>query len=391
MTSVKALINPNLLVWARQQAGYTANQLAEAVGVGAAIYSRWESGADKPTVPQAKRLAQTCRISFAVFYLPKPPDTEGRPVDFRTVLSGEGSLKPELLSEIRQARFRRDIMLEVVDKADYPDFGLTADLNEDYRQVAQRIRSYLGVALDDQRKVHKDRAFNFWRSQFEAKGILVFQMFKIDPQQARGLSLYFPELPIILTNVKDAVTGRVFTLFHELVHLMLRGDAICELVEDSQAPKGKQKIEAFCNRVAAEALVPQSDLEARLEKKKIKGEPEDRILRNLANHYKVSSLVICRRLLDLQCVSKSFYQAKQRQHDEEMEAQREKQRAALEARKEQGKGGGISPVQELFTRAGETYIRNVLSGYSDGRLSSSDVSEALGVRLKHLPKIEARL
>ena len=269
MAPVKALINPDLLVWARQQAGYSPEQLADATGVKTTLYSSWESGADKPTVPQAKKLAQACRISFAVFYLPKPPtEPTNQPVDFRTVLSGEGSLKPDILAEIRQAKFRREIMLEVLDRDDYPNFARTAELDEDHRAVAKRIREYLDVSLEEQQKAPKDKAFNFWRSRFEAKGILVFQMFKIEPQQARGLSLYFPDLPIVLTNVKDAVAGRVFTLFHELVHLMLRGDAICELVEDNQSSKAKTRVEAFCNRVAAEALVPQIDLEAHLAKQK---------------------------------------------------------------------------------------------------------------------------
>ena len=388
---VKALINPELLVWARRQAGYSQEQLADAAGVERPVYEGWESGLEKPSVPQAKKLAQTCRISFAVFYLPKPPEETGHPVDFRTVLSGESRLSPEILAEIRQAKFRREIMLEVLDRDELQGFPLVTELQEDHRLVAQRIRDFLGVTPEEQQKVPKSQAFNFWRGRFEHKGILVFQMFKIEPQLARGLSLYFSEFPVILTNVKDAVAGRVFTLFHELVHLMLRGDAICELVEDSQASQAKAKVEAFCNRVAAEALVPQSDLEACLGKQRLTGEPEDRLLKSLANRYKVSSLVICRRLLDLNRVTKSFYLAKQRQHDEEIELAKAKRKADLEARRAKDQGGGISPVQELFSRAGKIYVRTVLGGYSDGRLSSSEVSEALGVRLKHLSKIEAKL
>ena len=391
MASVKALINPELLVWARQQAGYSQEQLADAVGVESPTYAGWESGAEKPSVPQAKKLAKTCRISFAVFYLPKPPEEPGRPVDFRTVLSGESSFSPDILAEIRQAKFRREIMLEVLDRDEVQGFPVSTELDEDHRVAARKIRDFLGVTMEEQRKVAKAHAFDFWRGRFESKGILVFQMFKIEPHLARGLSLYFPELPVVLTNVKDAVAGRVFTLFHELVHLMLRGDAICEMVEDPEASQAKARVEAFCNRVAAEALVPQSDLEERIAKQQLSGEPDDKFLTSLSHRYKVSSLVVCRRLLDLGRVSRAFYAGKQKLHDDEVEVRRAKRKADLEARRAKGKGGGLSPVQELFSRSGETYVRTVLGGYSDGRLSSSEVSEALGVRWKHLAKIEAKL
>ena len=47
--------------------------------------------------------------------------------------------------------------------------------------------------------------------------------------------MYFHEkIPIILLNGKDSVNGRIFSLFHELTHLLLGESAICGDDENTQ-------------------------------------------------------------------------------------------------------------------------------------------------------------
>ena len=66
------------------------------------------------------------------------------------------------------------------------------------------------------------QAWRAWRAAAEAAGVLVFQFAKVTLEEARGLSLLEWPLPVVGINSKEAVPeAKVFTLLHELVHLML--------------------------------------------------------------------------------------------------------------------------------------------------------------------------
>lgn len=128
-------------------------------------------------------------------------------------------------------------------------------------------------------------------------GVLIFETYDVDIEEMRGLSIYHDIVPIILLNGKDSVNGRIFSLFHELTHLLLGESAICgdDLERD---------IEVFCNAVSGEFLVPAKDLTKNLYNM------SDELLKDLSNLYGVSEHVILRRLLDLNKITKENYDLK---------------------------------------------------------------------------------
>ena len=86
--------------------------------------------------------------------------------------------------------------------------------------------------------------------------------------------------------------AQMFTLAHELAHLWL-GDSALSNIGAAPAP-GFQREEVWCNAVAAELLVPLAALRAEL--RHDEGRPH--ALSRLVCSFKVSNLVILRRLLD---------------------------------------------------------------------------------------------
>ena len=133
-------------------------------------------------------------------------------------------------------------------------------------------------------------------------------------EDARAFSLLDSELPVIVINTKDSLNARIFSLFHELGHILLNREGICDPGSYPESPMKTGSVEIFCNRFAGAVLVPINQLLSRSQVRYMKdsGEREwqDRILRNLSNEFKVSQEVVLRRLLLADLTSKEFYEKK---------------------------------------------------------------------------------
>jgi transcriptional regulator with XRE-family HTH domain len=237
---VEALINSDLLVWARESAGFTVADAAKKAQVKPEALIQWELGAGRPSIPQLRKLANVYKRPLAVFYLPERPKTFDAMHDFRR-LPGEvaGKQSPELRRAIRQVRLRRQVALDLYREleGEPPEFTLTAALNDDPEAVGQRVRDFLGVAYEAQTSWRGDyEAFNIWRASLESRGVVVFQIEDVDTDEMRGLSISEAPLPAVVLNISDTVRARIFSLAHEATHLALRDGGLCDLDEDNEAP-----------------------------------------------------------------------------------------------------------------------------------------------------------
>ncbi|MGH7193451.1 MAG: ImmA/IrrE family metallo-endopeptidase, partial [Candidatus Saccharimonadales bacterium] len=208
------------------------------------------------------------------------------------------------------------------------------------------------------------------------KGVLVFQSKRSELTEMRGYSIAQFPLPVVVLNRKDAPAGRAFTLLHELTHLMLRSSGVCDLDERPDRSPGDQRTEVYCNHVAGAALLPRRSLLAHPAVQAHGGEPAWRQdeLELLARHYSVSREVVLRRLLIAGRTSKPFYEKTRNQLQRDYE-------------KRQKNEGFVTPSADAVSTAGKPFVRLVLGAYNDDRLTTSDVSDYLGVKLKHLDKI----
>jgi len=384
---VEALVHPDLLVWARETAGLDAEVAAKKAGVKPERIAEWEAGQRRPTIKQLRALAWIYRRPIAVFYLPEVPEAEEMPKDFRR-LPGQvaGVESSDLRFEIRKAGLRREIALELSGLEGEEPEGIeaSASLDESPEEVGARVRDLLGVHLTDQvgwRGPYD--SFNGWRGAVEGAGALVFQMTAVELSEARGFSISESPLPTVVVNVKDSPRGRAFSLLHEFGHLMLRDGGLCDLDDVTERPPGELRVERFCNSVAGSALVPS---EALFADQTVRAHPggevawSDTELAAIAGRFGVSREVVLRRLLDFGRTNSDFYAQKRIEFLETYERLR------------QGRQGGFAPpAQMAFASAGPSFTGLVLSSYSEGRITASDVSDYLDVRLKHLPRIQQQL
>lgn len=383
----RAAIKPTLLIWARETAGLTEEDAAKKAAVSAERLQSWEVGETSPTINQLLKLAEVYRRPFSTFYLPSPPNEPVTPVhDFRQ-LPGRvaGELSSVLTLQLRKARERRQLALQIYEDIGEhaPELNITARMDESPEDVGERIREYFGITARVQQRWRQPYdALNGWRTCIEEAGVLVFQVSRVEISEMRGMSIADLPLPVILVNSKDAPAGRTFTMLHELAHILLRRSGICELDDDREGrPPEEQRLEVFCNHVAAAALVPLHQLRQEpLVRSSIPGSPvwDDFRLQELARNYGVSRFVILRRLLYAQLTSLAFYQQKQQEWEEALSH-------------EEKKSGFVSPDRKALSESGRAFVRLVLQGYYRERLTLSDVSDYLGVKVQYVSKIEAAL
>jgi len=380
----KAHVNKEVLSWARTQSGLSLEAAAKKIRVSSERLASWEAGTDRPTIVQLRKAARVYQFSFAVFFLPSPPQGYQPIKDFRRFMgvSPEG-LSSELTLEIRRAYDRREIALELHRELETssPTFNLGVDTHERPEAFAQRLRQHLGVTAQEQGR-WRDPSIGFkeWRSRIEGAGVLVFQASGIDLEEMRGFSVGDGSLPIVVVNRSDAYAGRSFTLVHELTHVALHNEGLCTLDEDGLGSAEVRRIEVFCNAVAGAALVPASSLlgvGSVLQHGSMRWEPRE--LDAVARTFAVSRQVIIRRLLDLGCTDQVNYDRIMRELDAEFRA--------LPPRK----AGFLSPPADFVSQAGRPYAALVVAAYRENKLGASELADVLGMRLRHLGAIESAL
>jgi Zn-dependent peptidase ImmA (M78 family) len=321
------------------------------------------------------------------------------PKDFKVIsdyrrLPGEvaGVQSPKLRYEIRLAYQRREAALQLADDAgeELPPFELDCTADDDPETVGARLRNELAVTPERQLQwTDPGAAWRGWRAHLEARGVLVFLATALPMADARGFSIADRPLPVVVVNRKDHPHPRIFTLLHEAAHLMLRRSGICDIDDDLPRPVDVQRIEVFCNAVAAATLLPRDLLlsdPAVVEHRPGVQEWSDTELADIATRFRCSREVILRRLLKFGRTTTAFYRERRDRFEREYRelAKRQRQQAAAKPMKR-------NVPAETVSALGRPLLSLALENYHRRRLTLNALSDLLDVRARHIPKIELRL
>lgn len=379
--SIHVPINPELLVWARESAGYDTTSAARRVGVSQDKLESIEAGEMQITYAQLRKAAEVYKRSLAAFFMTVPPPKIDPPRDFRLQPDyASQPLSPALNFEIRKAWKHRDDVIELAQQMgkSLPVFEPTATMRQSPERVANDIRKLLNITVHNQLSWRNSTvALKHWKSAVEAFGVLVFEASRIPVEEMRGASLWNETLPVILLNGADSHTGRAFTLLHEFTHLLLRQGGICDLAP-VEFESQNAKVEVFCNAVAGAALVPHEVLQQLLTGHH-DAEWSMEELDELSKHFKVSKEVVLRRLLILGKTTDGYYRQMRQVFIQEYRQIREKSRGE----------GGPSPAVMAVRNLGRPFVGLVLSAYHDNMIGLATVSDYLGLKIKHLPRVES--
>lgn len=367
MTRVE--IQPALFRWARERSRVDALELdARFPKLGA-----WEAGDAHPTFKQLENFAQATHTPIGYFFLPEPP-VERLPIqDFRTLREAVARPSADLLDTIHAMQRRQDWLREERREADAPplDFVGSARLSDEPEAIGREMRRIVGLDNGWATQVKTwTEAVGELRRRIEQLGVIAVvngvvgnnTSRRLDVQEFRGFALTDPYSPLIFVNGADAKSAQMFTLAHELAHVWLGGEGEGLSGFEGICP-GDHRIERFCDRAAAEFLVPAVELKAQWPHVKHAADMFER----LARHFKVSPIVAGRRAMDLKLVDRETFFDFYRDY-----TQRERDRA-----KDSG-GGDFYKTQN--TRVGVSFALAVMRAALEGRVSFKEAYDLTGLR-----------
>lgn len=374
-------IQPALLKWARESANMSIDDVAEKLNKPIDAIIEWETGSKIPSYPQLEKLAYDLyKRPLAIFFLPAPPDEPKATAEFRSLPDADlGNLARDTVILIRKARAFQFALRELFQghtPADAPIWR-TIKLSASSSIVAQaaQVRVELGISLDEQLNwKDDDEALKRWRRAIETRGVFVFKdTFK--QREISGFCLNDPEFPTIMINNTTTKTRQIFSLLHELAHILIdrSGISTFEQLKIEGLSLGDRKVERFCNSIAAEILVPVENFR-RLTDTLNFSSPEvlDQQITAFAKQLKVSRAVVLRRVLVDQSISQEFYDQKTREWD----AQQSKG----------GSGGNYYATQKAYLS--ERFAREVFVRYERRQLSRDEAAELIGVSPKNFSGLE---
>ncbi|HEY5498843.1 MAG TPA: XRE family transcriptional regulator [Bacteroidales bacterium] len=292
-------IKPNLMRWARERSGVEFSALQKHFP----RFADWESGKTKPTLRQVERFAKVTHTPVGYLFLQEPP-VENIPIpDFRTVMNEYTSRpSPNLLDTLYICQQRQEWYHDFArSMGEEPiSFVGSASLKDDIKVVATKMRKTIGFDIDARKKMPTwAEALRHFIDQVDSIGIMVMcsgvvmnnNYRHLDPDEFRGFAMADKLAPLVFINGADTKAAQMFTLAHEIAHIWLGQSA----VSDVQASWiSKHSVERWCNQIAAEFLVPLDLIKHDFQKKAdLHGE-----LNRLARRFKVSTLVILRRIFD---------------------------------------------------------------------------------------------
>ena len=361
-------IKPELLRWALDRAGLKLEGLTEQFPK----LHLWEKGQAMPTFRQLEAFAHKTLTPLGYFFLQAPPEEKLPIPNFRTVRDERvKGPSPNLLETIQIMQRRQTWMREFLIEQGQPSLSFvgSAKLTDKVISVADDIRSKFGITEGwANRQPSWTEALRSLRNVIGEAGILVAingivannTRRALDTNEFRGFVLNDEYAPLIFVNGADAKAAQMFTLAHELGHVWLGREGVFDLRGMQPAD---DDVEQFCNRVAAEFLVPEQELQGCWQEALHTEEP----FQTLARRFKVSPLVAARRALDLGLITKSAFFDFYNDYQED------------DRRKTAGKpsGGDFYATQDV--RLGRRFAHAVVRAAKEGRLLYRDAYQLTGL------------
>ncbi len=307
---MRVAVNPVMLQWARERSRLPAETFYSRFPQ----LDRWEREESKPTLKQLEKYARATLTPIGYFFLPEPL-IEKLPIpDFRTMANRAlAQPSPNLLETVYLCQQRQAWYREYAQSHGLRPLQFVGSLNAQspVEESARAMSKALNFDLDARRDCRTwEEALRTFIAQAEVVGVLVMNSGVVlnnnyrhlDPEEFRGFALADRLAPAVFINGSDSKAAQMFTLAHELAHLWI-GESALSNAEASDMDG--QAVERWCNRVAAELLAPLAIFRAEIRI----GEPLNETMARLARRFKVSTLVVLRRLLDAGHLTReSFWQ-----------------------------------------------------------------------------------
>lgn len=370
-------VNGGVIRWAREFYNMSPDEAAQAIGVDLVRYNNWESGTEYPTYAKLKKISAVFRKPSAVFFFPEPPQLPPIKGDLRTLPDVVvSSFSKQIIIQFEKAKVYQLSLQEL-----YGDRSSIIEKRDSFPKETNQLCSFFRAQLQFPISAQKARkstkvVFEIFRERLYDLGIYVFKDAFRD-NSISGLCLNDDHYPVILINNSMSFARQIFTLFHELYHL-ISDTSGAEIIRDDfyvTLDSQQSEVERACDSFANAFLVPIDDFANELKKK-----PVDEVrIEELADLYSVSKEAIMYKLYKMGRMSPDEYNdLKEFFYGDAVRNGANKQ--------SESKGGNHYYTQLSYL--GQRYTGDVFRQYFSGKIDAVRASEMLQSKVDHLPNLE---
>lgn len=359
-------INPDVLKWAREESGYLPSDIAQKLKVEDTTYLQWEQTGSSIPFTVLKQIASTLKRQIAVFFLPYVPNKIKKPTDFRNLNLVSAQLSPNTHLAMRRARKFQETLFEL-NQAEYYQkqyawlieyYTYFGDRSVAMDEVTNWTRQKLCYSINDQiRDRNTEEFYRKLRDAFETElGINVFQL-KMPAVEVQGFCYTDSPPYCIVVNSEYSTASKVFTLFHELGHILKKQSGMCLPDKVTEENSFEWELNSF----AGKTLLPQTVV--------IPLHTRDEIY-EYARKCKVSSEVYLRQERALGLVSTNEFFTLLNEIRNSVTPSKKKGRA--------------TPLQKSLNSRGRTLFNSVIDAIHSNKITYNQASDILGVKVNYL-------
>jgi len=342
----------------RETSGYSIEEIAKKLKMNLEKVIEVEEGKSNFTLTQIKKLADIYKRPLAAFFSDSVPELP-KLVDYR--INREKRLMPQIYLAERKAHYLSEKIKELSEKrSQIPSFSEELSASE----LAREFKKYLNVEIIKFQKPEEILA-RYKKVLEDTLNILIIE-YPLKVDDVRAFTIY-SDIHVIVLNEDDKQSIKLFSLFHEICHILKKTAGICSLEIEQNNPDE----ENYCNNFAAEFLVPLDDLNIEINKFR---QINDEAIVQLTETYGVSKQVIMIRLLWLGYIKREMYDEFKKKI-EEVPKQKKYSRRNWE---------------KIFSnRVGYLSIQEIKNAYNKGIITFYEASSILGLKTKYAEKFIA--
>ena len=357
--SMEIKVKPQILKTLRETSGYTIEEIAKKLKTSAKRIEEIEKNISSFTLTQIKKLADIYCRPLAAFFTDALPSMPAL-ADHR--INRGKRLTPQVYVSERRAYYLTNKLAELTGKkSQIPLLSETLRVSE----MAEEFRKYLNI--EPLKSKNPEELLGHYKQILEEKLLISIIELPLKTEDVRGFSIV-ADIAIIVLNEEDKPQIKLFSLFHEVYHLLKRTSGICSIEIEQEG----EAIESECNRFSADFLVPLNDLK---EESNRFSQLDQHAIAELSKTYGVSKQVIMLRLIWLNGITRERYNQFKKEGVEKLEQ----------------KMFGRRNWDKVFkNRIGNLAIREVSNAYRSGKISYSEVIGILNIKTKYTEKFVGR-
>lgn len=263
MKAMKLNINHEVLKWARESLNISKNEVIIKLNrktITEYNLDNWENGLELIDINTAKKLAKLYGISLAVLYMPHIPKNIQPEIRDLRQIKGAFSKNSILLMRklVGHYEWVREYLINE-NKIELDFVGMVS-INDSIEHPLSIFKNMLEIKIN----FSKDSEYNFKKivNELEKNNIFISiansyncnHHYKVPVEEIRGFAIADKIAPFIFINSSDSNNAKLFTLIHELTHILLGETGISNLYLNYKVIQNN--IENYCNKVASEFLMP---------------------------------------------------------------------------------------------------------------------------------------